>query len=269
MAEIKQISIKEAVKVSGKSKNTIMRWIKSGKIEADLKGGIWQINLESLNAATAGSTERKAVPVPETKKTQKKKKTTRKKVEAKQAAVKEQHKELESKKELVDIKEAARISGKSVFTLRDWVKKGKVESEKVHGVWKIIVESLPVGAIKSAVESMTEPVFEKKPVKRGRPFAKKADVSQASDKTISKEIESLRHRIERLSDEEGKIRKENVRLRDEIAKIHKDSSKLHEENARLLSEISGLHETENDRKKKSRKVIGTLSSIIELLQGLD
>jgi len=55
------LTIKEAAKISGKTKQTIYNWIKKGKIQAQKKGNIWEIEESSMESYLSGKSDKKAI----------------------------------------------------------------------------------------------------------------------------------------------------------------------------------------------------------------
>jgi excisionase family DNA binding protein len=54
------LTIKEVAKISGKTEQTIYNWIKKGKIQAQKKGKIWEIEESSINNYLSGKSDKKS-----------------------------------------------------------------------------------------------------------------------------------------------------------------------------------------------------------------
>lgn len=106
------ISTKETSKILGKGMESIRRYIKKGKLEGKKIGGMWRISKKSIKEY--------------------KKKTDWK---INRNSVKDYENS-------VSTKEASKILGKGMESIRRYIKKGELEGKKIDGMWRIRKKSL-------------------------------------------------------------------------------------------------------------------------------
>lgn len=97
------------------------------------------------------------------------------------------------KKERVNIKEASRTTGKSINTIRNWIKAEKVDAVKENGRWLI------------SVDSLKPPSTRKKSKKKDRAKRVKVDQDQELKDEMQEKLERLEAENERLLEKEENL----------------------------------------------------------------
>lgn len=192
-----QVTKKEAAQITGKSLNTITNWIKAGKIDARKEGKIWLIEADSLTSAAGKKQDKKARP-----KNTVKKRAAKADIEGKQR---------------VTTREAVLITGKSIGTINNWIKAGKVNATKDGRTWLIDVDSLKSAARKKRKKKARPKRVVK--AKSSAPAETIQDEAKEKLEALERQIAAMKQRREQIERDNERYREREFQLRERIQKV--------------------------------------------------
>ena len=116
------------------------------------------------------------------------------------------------KKQQATVKEAAKLAGKSVNTIRIWIKAKKVNAVKADGSWLIDVDSLKAVAGKKKTTK-------KAPRKSVKTAMGRSAEARGKEEKLENEISALKNRLARIEQENERLRENEERLHQRIRKV--------------------------------------------------